>query len=113
LMPAPLCGLIGQNGRMDFNASGLVIYWRGPSPFHFVRVGARNAAQIRELAAIVSYGWGMIPVAATIHGVEFTTSLFAKDGDYLLPLRMAVRKSLSLEVGDHVTVRFSLNLPRM
>ena len=96
---------------MEFSAHGPVLYWRGPSPFHFIAVGPTNADEIHAQAASVTYGWGMIPVTATIGDVEFTTSLFAKDGDYMLPLRVSVRKALALEVGDDVTVHFDLTPP--
>jgi len=81
---------------MEFSAHGPVLYWRGPSPFHFLAVGPDNADEIRARAATVTYGWGMIPVTAVIDDVEFTTALFAKDGDYLPPLRASVRKALSI-----------------
>jgi hypothetical protein len=85
-----------------------VFYWRGPSPFYFVAVGVENAERIRERAAQVSYGWGMIPVDVACGAYSFTTSLFAKDGDYFLPLRVAVRKALALDEGDTATLRFDL-----
>ena len=56
---------------------------------------------------MASYGWGVIPVAARIGEVDFETSLFPKDGGYLLPLKDAVRKPASLAVGDEVTVEMS------
>ena len=47
-----------------------------------------------------SYGWGVIPVRAEIAGVAFETSLFPKDGTYLLPLAAAVRKRIGVTAGD-------------
>ena len=38
---------------------------------------------------MATYGWGVIPVVARIGDVEFETSLFPKDGGYLLPLKDA------------------------
>ena len=104
--------VLSQTRSMEFSARSEVIYWRGPSPFHFLRVGEVNAAEIRARAASVTYGWGLIPVAAEIDDLEFSTSLFAKDGDYFLPLRVAVRRALSLEVGDEVEVAFDLTPPQ-
>ena len=40
--------------------------------------------------------------------VRRTTSLFPKDGGYIVPMKDAVRKAEALEVGDEVTVRLSL-----
>ena len=45
------------------------------------------------VASIVSYGWGVIPVTARIGTTTWTTSLFPKDGSYLVPLKDAIRKA--------------------
>lgn len=87
---------------MRFTFVGQVVEWRGPAPYVYVRIPDDVSAEIRELAAAVTYGWGVLPVEARIGAVSFTTSLFPKDGRYLLPLRAAVRKQLGVEVGDDV-----------
>jgi hypothetical protein len=87
---------------------GQVIYWRGPSPFHFVAVPEPVAKKIKIEATRLSYGWGVIPVTATIDKVEFTTSLFPKDGGYLLPVKNAVRLPAGIEVGDKLKISLSL-----
>ncbi|MER5850041.1 DUF1905 domain-containing protein [Streptomyces sp. NPDC002012] len=84
--------------------TGRVIEWRGPSPFCFATVPDEQAADIREVAALTTYGWGAVPVDARIGETAFTTSLFPKDGSYLLPLKNAVRKPQGLSAGDEVTV---------
>ena len=86
-----------------YSFSGRVIEWRGPAPYYYVVVPASVSADIQELAAAVSYGWGAIPVEASIGGTTFTTSLFPKDGRYLLPLKDKVRRPLGLDVDDEVT----------
>jgi len=88
--------------------AGRVIEWRGPSPYYFVPVPDEESADIREVAAMASYGWGVIPVAARIVEVTFKTSLFPKDGGYLLPLKDAVRKPQGLTTGDDVSVKMTL-----
>jgi len=50
----------------------------------------------------------VIPVVAQIGDVEFETSLFPKDGGYLLPLKDAVRKPQKITVGDEVTVQMTV-----
>jgi hypothetical protein len=90
--------------------TGRVIEWRGPSPFHFAAVPEEQAADIREVAAMATYGWGVIPVEARMGEVAFETSLFPKDGGYLLPLKVAVRKPSGLSAGDDVTVRMAVRL---
>jgi len=92
--------------------AGRVIEWRGPSPYYFVPVPGEESADIREVAAMATYGWGVIPVEARIGEVAFETSLFPKNGGYLLPLKDAVRKPQAISAGDDVsvemTVRFEL-----
>ena len=69
---------------MELAFESRVIEWRGPAPYYFVPVPAPECDDIREVAAIATYGWGVIPVEAVIGGVAFTTSLFPKGGGYLL-----------------------------
>ncbi|MFG2372100.1 DUF1905 domain-containing protein [Streptomyces sp. NPDC048504] len=95
---------------MRFVFTGRVIEWRGPSPYYFVPVPDEESADIREVAALASYGWGVIPVEARIGDALFTTSLFPKDGGYLLPLKNAVRKPQGLAADDEVTVEMTIDL---
>ncbi|MFI6463768.1 DUF1905 domain-containing protein [Streptomyces sp. NPDC050528] len=95
---------------MRFVFTGRVIEWRGPSPYYFVPVPDEESADIREVAALASYGWGVIPVEATVGEVVFTTSLFPRDGGYLLPLKNAVRKPRGLAADDEVRVEMSVRL---
>jgi hypothetical protein len=90
--------------------SSRVIEWRGPSPYYFVPVPDEESADIREVAAIATYGWGVIPVEAHIGETAFATSLFPKNGGYLLPLKDAVRKPHCISAGDDVTVEMTISL---
>jgi hypothetical protein len=51
----------------------------------------------------------MIPVSAQIGATRWTTSLFPKDGGYLVPVKAAVRQSEGLVVGDTVLVRLTVD----
>jgi len=95
---------------MELVFTGRVIEWRGPAPYYFLPVPDEESADIREVATAASYGWGVIPVEASIGGTAFTTSLFPKDGRYLLPLKAAVRKPMSLTTDADVTVRMTVLL---
>lgn len=90
--------------------TGRVLEWRGPSPYYFVPVPDEESADIREVAAMASYGWGVIPVEARIGEFSFTTSLFPRDGGYLLPLKDAVRKPLGISTGDEMSVKMTVSL---
>jgi hypothetical protein len=95
---------------VDLVFAGRVIEWRGPAPYYFVPVPAEESANIRDVAAIATYGWGVIPVEARVGGVTFTTSLFPKDDGYLLPLKNAVRKPQGLSAGDSVAVEMTVRI---
>ena len=95
---------------MDLEFSGEVWFWRGPSPYHFVSVPEDESAELQETAALVTYGWGMIPVEARIGSTRWTTSLFPKDGGYVVPLKDLVRNAERIAVGDTVWVRLALDV---
>ncbi|MBV9822345.1 MAG: DUF1905 domain-containing protein [Actinobacteria bacterium] len=93
---------------MELEFSGELWFWRGPSPWHFVSVPDDRCGELEAAAPVVSYGWGMIPVTARIGGTSWPTSLWPKDGRYLVPVKAWVRKAEQLELGDTVTVRLAL-----
>jgi hypothetical protein len=95
---------------MELEFVGRVIEWRGPSPYYFVPVPDDESAEIREVAAMATYGWGVIPVEAQIGETVFETSLFPKDGGYLLPLKDAVRKPEEISAGDEVAVELTVRI---
>jgi hypothetical protein len=97
---------------MQVSFAGRVIEWRGPAPYHFVRLPDEVSADVHEVAGMATYGWGVIPVEARIGATAFETSLFPKDGGYLLPLKVAVRRPQSVSVGDDVTVEMTIRLER-
>jgi hypothetical protein len=85
-----------------------VLCWRGPAPFFFAPMPAQEAAELRKIARFVSYGWGCVPVDATVGDVAFYTALFPKDETYLLPLKAAVRRKTGVTAGDLVAVEMTI-----
>ena len=81
-----------------------VIEWRGPPPYLFARIPDAHVAEIRYAALSESYGWGVVPVVATIGTTSFATSLFPRDGGYLLPVKVAVQRAEEVGIGDTVAV---------
>jgi hypothetical protein len=90
--------------------TGEVWWWKGPAPHHFVRVLDDDADLVAETAAAVTYGWGMVPVRLTLGGTTWTTSLWPKDGGYLVPLKADVRRREGVAVGDEVTVLVEIDV---
>ena len=93
-----------------FSFETQIIEWRGPSPFFYAPIPAQYVDELRHLTKIVSYGWGVTPVEARIGDVAFKTSLFPKDGRYVVPVKARVRTAEGLEIGDVVTVRLSVDI---
>lgn len=93
---------------LELEFTGRVIEWRGPAPFYYLPLPEDAADAVRDVAAVATYGWGVIPVAARIGDVDFETSLFPKDGGYLLPLKDAVRKPAGIGVADEVTAELTI-----
>jgi hypothetical protein len=93
---------------MIIEFSGIIWYWRGPSPFHFVTIPEAESLDIKAISGFVTYGWGVIPVQARIGGTEWKTSLFPKGDRYLVPIKDSVRKAENLDLDDVVTVRLEI-----
>jgi hypothetical protein len=102
-----------DTGPVRFRFRGELIYWRGPSPYHFVALPAPEAAEIRAVARLVTYGWGVIPVRAIVGDTEFETSLFPRDGGYLLPVKDRVRLAERLALGEDVAVDLGIRSDRL
>ena len=86
--------------RLEFEAE--VFQWRGPSPYYFVAVPEPMCDDLRIAAHDVSYGWGVVPVTVQIGATSWTTSLFPKDGGYLVPLKDRVREAEDIAQDDIV-----------
>uniref|UniRef100_UPI003751B63F DUF1905 domain-containing protein n=1 Tax=Armatimonas sp. TaxID=1872638 RepID=UPI003751B63F len=76
-----------MRGKMTLTFSGTIWHWRGPSPFHFVTVPAQESEDIKAISDLVTYGWGMIPAMVTIGETEYKTSLWPKNGGYIVPIK--------------------------
>ena len=95
---------------MELEFTGEVWFWRGPAPHHFVTVPEPQCVELEAVSRRVTYGWGMIPVTARIGATTWTTSLFPKDGAYVLPVKALVRKAEQVDIDDVVAVRVTVAL---
>ena len=93
---------------MNIEFNGKIWFWKGPAPWFFVTVPAKQSSDIKAISNMVTYGWGVIPVHVQIGNTEYTTSPFPKDGLYIVPIKASVRKAENLEEGDKVTVRLEV-----
>jgi hypothetical protein len=91
---------------LDFTAD--VWTWRGQAPYYFVRVPAELGEVVKLVSGAVTYGWGMIPVTATIGGTTWKTAMWPKDGGYVLPLKDVIRRAERIAEGDEIAVRLSI-----
>jgi len=93
---------------LELTFSGEIWYWRGPAPHHFVTVPPDAAATLHAISSLVTYGWGMIPVRVRTARSAWDTSLFPRDGGYVVPIRTTVRRSEAVVPGDTVTLRLTI-----
>ncbi len=93
---------------MDIEFNDQIWFWRGPAPWYFVTVPEKQCDDLKFIAGSVTYGWGMIPVKVRIGQTEWKTSLWPKDGRYIVPIKARVRRAENLEEGDSVTIRLKV-----
>jgi hypothetical protein len=95
---------------VELTFDGVVWEWRGPAPYHFVTVPPDEVAEITEVARAVTYGWGMVPVEVRVGDTVSTTSLWPRDGGYVVPLKDALRRPEGIALDDVVTVTLTIDV---
>lgn len=95
---------------LSFEVTGEVIEWRGPAPHYWLPMGAEDSDELAERPEL-SYGWGCIPVMVTVGGTEYYTALMPREGRYLVPLKVAVRRAEQVDLGDVITAHVEV-VPR-
>jgi hypothetical protein len=98
-----------MEAAMQVSITGDIFEWRGPAPFLFVAVPDDASRDIKALATLVSYGWGVIPVTAQLGTTTWTTSLFPKNGRYLIPIKKIVQTAEQVTAGDVVTIQLTIS----
>lgn len=89
---------------MIIQFDGEIFEWRGPAPFLFVAIPDEPSRDIKALAQLVTYGWGVIPVTVVLGQTTWRTSLFPKNNRYLVPVKVMVQKAEQLGAGDLVSL---------
>ena len=77
---------------MDWDFEAEVFQWRGPAPYFFAATPPDADAFLHDHLGELTYGWGVIP----------------RDGVYLVPLKIALRRPEQIDDGDVVHVRLSV-----
>jgi hypothetical protein len=95
---------------VNLEFTGKIWLWRGPAPWYFVTVPAEHSQELKAISGLVTYGWGAIPVHVRIGKTGWKSSLFPKEGRYIVPIKASVRIAEILEERDDVAVR--LEVPR-
>lgn len=93
---------------MDWEFEGEVFQWRGPAPYFFVATPPHVDDFLHAHLGELTYGWGGIPAQVRVGATEVTTSLMPRDGAYLVPLKVALRRSEGIDDGDDVRVRLQV-----
>jgi len=92
---------------IEFN--GKIWFWHGPAPWYFVTVPAEQSLDLKAISGFVTYGWGMIPATVRIGTTEWKTSMFWKNGCYIVPIKTSVREAENLGEGDIVALRLEVH----
>ena len=95
---------------MILEFKGKIFQWRGPAPYLFVAVPETESANIKSVSKLLTYGWGVIPVMVKVGKTEWKTSLFPKDGRYLVPIKMLAQNAEKLTEGDEIKLRLEFRL---
>jgi hypothetical protein len=86
--------------------SGEVFEHSGEGSWHFAKVPAHVAAEVRDLLTGPPRGFGSVKVVATIGETTWSTSLFPvkEDSSYVLPVKKQVRAAEGILADDVVRV---------
>jgi len=74
----------------------------------FVNLPTEIADEVLDLVGDRTRGFGSVRVEVTVGGTVWRTSIFPSSDTYVLPVKKAVRRAESLEVGDPVRVQLTL-----
>ncbi|TCO54805.1 DUF1905 domain-containing protein [Actinocrispum wychmicini] len=94
---------------IDFDAKLWEWDARRADSWTFVSLPAEASEDIRELFGGPRRGFGSLRVRVAVGGSTWTTSIFPDRGrGYVLPVKKAIRKAESLDVGDTASVTVEL-----
>jgi hypothetical protein len=81
--------------------------YKAHAAWHFLTIGKKKAAEIKELYGHERRGWGSLPVTVTLGSSTWKTSIFpTTEGEYILPVKKSVRANEGIGDGDRVSFTF-------
>jgi hypothetical protein len=95
----------------DFTFKARLWIWNAQKgSWHFVSLPRDISAEIKDGYPFKSKGFGSVPVTVTIGETEWKTSIFpdSKRGQYILPIKAAVRKVENLNKDDTAEVKIHI-----
>ena len=94
---------------MDFTFTAPLWPWSGDAAWFFVTVPKDESDDIRDIPRMPR-GFGSVKVRVTVGRSTWETSVFPDStvGQYILPVKKAVRTAEGIEEGDPVDVRLEL-----
>ncbi len=100
--------VITDNSKFMFHIkTKLWRYQADTAAWHFLTIDEEMAKKIKSVPLPKKRGWGSIRVQVTIGETTWTTSIFpTKEGEYVLPVKAAVRKREQITDGDLVLASF-------
>jgi hypothetical protein len=81
----------------------------GSDTYYFARIGGEVADQIRfDAVSLGTKARKSVRVVATVRDVKWSTSLFVSGEDWLLPLKLDVRRRAGIDEGDRLQIALRL-----
>jgi hypothetical protein len=95
--------------KKQYTFTSKVWLYPGMAGWHFTSVPKVESTAIKS-SVKVKAGFGSIPVEVKVGAQVWNTSIFPdkKSGQYLLPIKAAVRKKEHIYADDTITIRITL-----
>lgn len=95
---------------MEFTFKADLWEWKGEGAWCFVSVPKDFYEDLREVAGSVKKGFGSVKVEVSVGSSIWRTSVFpdTKSKTFVLPIKKAIRKAESLNIGDEFSLKLRL-----
>ncbi|MBN8219939.1 MAG: DUF1905 domain-containing protein [Spirochaetes bacterium] len=93
-----------------YHFKGKIWVFNGPTPWYFVTLPQKIAAEIRLFHGSLQKNFGTIRVTASVGKTTWKTSVFrdTKSDSYVLPLKAEIRKKENLTAGKTLQVSLAI-----